>query len=49
MDSFSIKQLNGVIDNKNHCGNYYTYSSIGETTTAGGYRVSSSADVHPCG
>lgn len=49
MDFFSIKQLHGEIDNPKHCGQYYTYGSISKTSTVGGYRIKSLANIHPCG
>jgi len=49
MDSFSVKQMHGEVDNTDHCSSYYTYGSVGLTQTVGGYRVNSSAHLHPCG
>lgn len=49
MDSYSVNQMHGEIGNIDHCGSYYTYGSLGLTQTSGGYRVNSSAHLHPCG
>ena len=49
MDSYSINQVHGEVGNTEHCGDYYTYGSMGLTQTSGGYRVNSSAHLHPCG
>jgi len=49
MDFFSVKQFHGEIDTINHCSYYYTYGTLSETLTVGGYRVNSSANAHPCG
>lgn len=49
MDYFSINQQHGLVGNTNHCGNYYTYQSLGKTQSAGGYRVAPTAGAHPCG
>jgi len=49
MDSYSVKQIHGEINNRNRCDNTYTYGSLGLTQTIGGYRVNSTAHVHPCG
>lgn len=49
MDSFSTKQLHGLVDNTNHCGTYYTYQSFNLAQTAGGYRIAPTAYAHPCG
>lgn len=49
MDSLSVNQMHGEVDNTKHCPNYYTYGSINLSQTVGGYRVNSSAHLHPCG
>ncbi len=49
MDSYSINQVHGEIGNTNYCSSYYTYGSVSLSQTVGGYRVNSSAHLHPCG
>jgi hypothetical protein len=49
MDGLSVEQLHGEIGSTTHCGDYRSYGSLGLSQTVGGYRVNSSADLHPCG
>lgn len=49
MDAYSIYQIHGEVDNTERCGNYYTYGSLSKSQTVGGYRVNSTAHLHPCG
>ena len=41
--------MHGKVGNTKYCEGYSTYSNLGRTTSAGGYRVSPSASAHPCG